>query len=190
MNPFNVEKAAQITAYFALREGGSIDVLKVLKLVYLAERAYLHAYEIPLTGDTFVVTPDGPILAQILDQLDGSIPCNPKWKRHVGARTRHAVRAAPGVSIDALDHLSTANTEVLDEVWANYGHLDGFALRDLVHDDCAQWTAPNGSSRQISYSDLFHWLGKPNVETLVEGIETAYAIGSASMRYSPIEMRL
>lgn len=36
MNTFNVEKAAQITAYFALRAGGSIDELKVLKLVYIA----------------------------------------------------------------------------------------------------------------------------------------------------------
>lgn len=52
MNTFNVEKAAQITAYFALRAGGSIDELKVLKLVYIAERAYLDAYELPLTGDT------------------------------------------------------------------------------------------------------------------------------------------
>ncbi len=54
MNTFNVEKAAQITAYFALRAGGSIDELKVLKLVYIAERAYLDAYELPLTGDTLI----------------------------------------------------------------------------------------------------------------------------------------
>lgn len=189
MNTFNVEKAAQVTAYFALREGGSIDELKVLKLVYIAERAYLDAYELPLTGDTLVATPHGPVLAETLDQVNGSIPHNSEWKRYLGARFHRAVQAAPGVSIETLDHLSIANIEVLDEVWAKYGHLGGFALRDLTYDECAERTDPNGSSRQISYSDLFHWLGKPDVETLVEGIEIANAIKSASTRYSTSGLR-
>jgi len=180
MNTFNVEKAAQITAYFALRAGGSIDELKVLKLVYIAERAYLDAYELPLTGDTLIATSHGPVLAETLDHVNGSIPLNLEWKRYIGARVHHAVQAALGLSIDALDHLSIAAIEVLDEVWAKHGHLDGFALRDLTHDEFAEWSDSNGPARQISYSDLFRALHKPNVETLVEGIEVANAIKSAS----------
>lgn len=189
MNTFNIEKAAQVTAYFALREGGSIDVLKVAKLVYLAERAYLDAYELPLTGDTLVAMPHGPVLSQTLDRVNGVTPDNPEWKHYVGARAHYAVQAAPGVSIETLDHLSIANIEVLDEVWSKYGHLDGFALRDLTHDECTEWTDPNGSSRQISYSDLFRALGKPNVETLVEGVEIANAVKSASTRFGAGGMR-
>lgn len=189
MNPFNVEKAAQVTAYFALREGGSIDVLKVAKLVYLAERAYLDAYELPLTGDTFVAMPHGPVLSQTLDHVNGSAPGNPECMHYVGARAHCTVQAVPDLSIEALDHLSIANIEILDEVWAKYGHLDGFALRNLTHDECTEWTDPNGSSAPIGYSDLFRALGKPNVETLVEGLEIASAIKSASTRFGAGGMR-
>ncbi|CAH1681162.1 hypothetical protein BOSEA31B_15139 [Hyphomicrobiales bacterium] len=41
MNAIKPRKAAHVTAYFAIREGGTIDALKLAKLLYLAERAYL-----------------------------------------------------------------------------------------------------------------------------------------------------
>ncbi|WP_336814191.1 Panacea domain-containing protein [Bosea sp. MMO-172] len=144
VNTFKVEKAAQVTAYFTLREDDSIDVLKVAKLVYLAERAYLDAYELPLIGDTLVAMPHGPVLSPTLDHVNSATPDNPEWKHYVGTRDHSAVKAAHGVSIDNLEHLSIAAIEVLDEVWAKYGHLDGFALRDLTHDECAEWTEPKG----------------------------------------------
>src|SRR6478672_1543419 len=34
---YNVRKAAQVTAFFAKKEGGAIEVLKVAKLLYLAD---------------------------------------------------------------------------------------------------------------------------------------------------------
>ncbi len=37
-NLFNEKKAAQAAAYFLLRAGGRLDVLKLMKLLYLAER--------------------------------------------------------------------------------------------------------------------------------------------------------
>src|SRR6266480_1606796 len=45
---FNVRKAAQMAAFFAKQEGGTINVLKLVKLVYLANRAAMEKYDFPL----------------------------------------------------------------------------------------------------------------------------------------------
>ena len=50
-NLFNEKKAAQAAAYFLLRAGGPLTVLKLMKLLYLAERGSFERYGTPMIGD-------------------------------------------------------------------------------------------------------------------------------------------
>lgn len=181
MNAFKPRKAAHVTAYFAIREGGTIDVLKLAKLLYLAERAYLDAYELPLTGDRLVAMPHGPALSETLNHVNESP--NPGWQAVVSERSGNTVSVVPGVTIEALKRLSPANIEVLEEVWQKYGHLDGLTLRNFTHDNCAEWSDPRGSSHEISYADLFRALGKDDIEELIEEIQIAQGLQLAPARY-------
>jgi hypothetical protein len=45
---YDVGKAAQAAAYFALKSGSSINVLKLCKLLYLAEREFMARYDTPM----------------------------------------------------------------------------------------------------------------------------------------------
>lgn len=181
MNAFKPRKAAHVTAYFAIREGGAIDVLKLAKLLYLAERAYLDAYELPLTGDKLVAMPHGPALSETLNHVNESP--NPGWQAVVSERSGNTVSVVPGVTIQSLKRLSPANIEVLEEVWQKYGHLDGLTLRNFMHDNCAEWSDPRGSSHEISYADLFRALGKDDIEELIEEIQIAQGLQLAPARY-------
>lgn len=44
------KRAAQTAAFFICRAGGAIEVLKLMKLMYLAERESLARYGEPITG--------------------------------------------------------------------------------------------------------------------------------------------
>ena len=59
--------AAQIAAYLIIKEGGSINYLKLTKLLYFVDRTYLLKYGSLLTGDTYAALPIGPVLSQTLD---------------------------------------------------------------------------------------------------------------------------
>ncbi|MGA9893403.1 MAG: type II toxin-antitoxin system antitoxin SocA domain-containing protein, partial [Xanthobacteraceae bacterium] len=68
---YNVRKAAQITAFFAKKEGGSIAVLKVAKLLYLADREFMAAYDLPMLFDELVSMPHGPVTSNTLNYING-----------------------------------------------------------------------------------------------------------------------
>ena len=54
MYGYKERKAAQTAAFFALRSGGSINILKLAKLLYLAERESMEKFDEPLFYDRLV----------------------------------------------------------------------------------------------------------------------------------------
>ena len=64
---FNERKTTQMAAYFISHEGGEISKLKLIKLLYLAERESLRQHGRVMTGDRFVAMPYGPVLSMTLD---------------------------------------------------------------------------------------------------------------------------
>jgi uncharacterized phage-associated protein len=48
---FNYKKAIQTLAYFAQKEGGVINKMKVFKLIWLSDRLHLRKYGRPILND-------------------------------------------------------------------------------------------------------------------------------------------
>lgn len=168
---FSPAKAAHVTAYFAIREGGDIDVLKLAKLVYLAEREHLDVYERPLTGDTLVAMPHGPAPSLTLDHVNGCARGDARWDSVVDDRGAYRVGLKNiAMTLDDLA-LSASERSILTDVYDRFGDLDGFALRDFTHDHCPEWTDPEGSSRRIELPVLLAALGKEDVKAIIERME-------------------
>jgi uncharacterized phage-associated protein len=70
---FRSRKAAQICTYFALQSEGLIEKLKLIKLVYLSERACLALNHRPMLFDELFSLPHGPICSSTLNGIDGEI---------------------------------------------------------------------------------------------------------------------
>jgi hypothetical protein len=64
-------------------------------------------------------------------------------------------------SRDDLDELSDADLEVLEIVWHKFGHMDKWTLRDWTHQNCQEWTDPDGSSLPIDEADRLRAVGIP-----------------------------
>lgn len=161
--PYNPEKAAQTIAYFAMREGGSINVLKVIKLVYLADRESLRLRGHPIQDEPRFSLPHGPINSTTLDHLNGAYRENqPVWQKVLKDRADNKVGLTnKGLTEAELDMLSTRELSILNDVWDKLGHMDRFDLADWTHvpENVVEWQDPNGSRRTISLERMMAAVG-------------------------------
>jgi uncharacterized phage-associated protein len=150
---FRDEKATQTAARFLQRAGGRMNLMKLVKLIYLADRAALVKWGRPITMDLFCSLPHGPIVSNTLnlinEQPDPSF--RRYWHQYISERqTNYDV---------VLDHdphgdqLSRAEETVIDEVFAKYGHLDQWRLRDFTH-TLPEWRDPGASMLPIRIRDI------------------------------------
>lgn len=170
---FNVRKAAQVTAYFAKAEGNAINVLKLVKLFYLANRRAMDRLCFPLVNDNLVSMDHGPVNSITYDYINGYEDERAGWEEFVTDRAHYSVGLVnPSLTVDDLDELSDVELEILDETWKDVGHLPKWKVRDYTHDHCPEWEDPEGSSLSIPYSRVFKFLGKDNSDELAKRILT------------------
>lgn len=168
---YKARKAAQAAAFFALKEGGNINVLKLCKLLYLTEREFMSRYDSPMFFDRLVSMDHGPVPSITLNLISGNLD-NEDWSSFVSDRAGYNVGAAQGVNFEGLDELSRADVGVLNDLWAELGPMDKYELRDYTHKHCGEWENPHGSSYPIPHERVYKNLNKLDSESLSEDIET------------------
>lgn len=161
---FNERRTAQAAAFFLHCAGGRLPLIKLMKLLYLAERESLRLYGDPITGDRLVSMPHGPVLSITYNLMQGESSTPGGWNTWVADREGYDLALAdPGMirtpEQDLLE-LSDTDLEVLASIWRQYGHMDKWRLRDFTHQGgCPEWEDPNGSSMPIHMFDLLQHLG-------------------------------
>ena len=82
---FNERKVAQMAAFFLQQAGGTLNILKLMKLLYLSEREAMNRYGEPLSYDAMVSMPHGPVLSMTYECMNGYGSEDPEGSR----RFRH-----------------------------------------------------------------------------------------------------
>ena len=147
---FNEKRAAQAAAYLLRRHGGPMEYLKLIKLLYLADRRVFIETGLPITGDRMVSMDHGPVLSGIYDLIKGEWSGDGSWRAYVGSPQGYSVR---WTGCEDAEELSEGEREVLDEVYRDFGSLDQWQLRDETH-RLAEWHDPNHSSRPIDPREI------------------------------------
>lgn len=147
--PFNETKATQAAAYLLKLEGGRMNYMKLIKLLYLADRKALLTWRRPVTTDRYVSMKCGPVLSRVygfISQGSG----NSLWEAVISRYGQYEVSLEydPGDS-----DLSEADITVLDEIFFEYGKISNTRLVDLTH-ELPEWRNPGRSSTPISYGDI------------------------------------
>lgn len=178
---FDETKLAQAAAYLVSKRNGRMSHLKLIKLLYLADREALRRFESPITGDNYVAMPHGPVLSRTLDLMNGFVQSNPEgWAGWLSDVQNHEVNTNRPVNREVLDHLSDAEVSVLDDIFARYGHMNRWALRDLTHDpeQVPEWHDPKGTSRPIHLGRVLEAVGKPRdlAQKIREELEAKQAL--------------
>ena len=162
---FNERKVAQMAAYFLGRTKGQMNYLKLLKLLYLADRDSMKHRGHPISGDQYVSMDHGPVLSQTFNLIKGAARFAERgWNYWIADKADYIVSLRRKASREALDELSDADVDVLSHVYAKFGKMDQWKLVDYVHRYCGEWVDPKGSSIPIDYKDVFKALGRAPAE--------------------------
>lgn len=158
---FNQRKAAQAAAYLVKLHGGQINLMALLKLLYLADRAVLVETGYTITGDHMVSMPHGPVLSCIYDSAKWGKMEDDPWYEYMSETTNYEVSLV--CTIPELDELSEYEIDILTNIHDEYGKLDQWELRALTH-RLPEWQDPLGSSLPIDPVSILRFEGKSDAE--------------------------
>lgn len=155
---FNEAKATQAAARLLRNRGGRMSYMKLIKLLYLADREALARWGRPITTDNYVSMDKGPVLSHVLDRInEGPSPDDPSyWAQHITPSGNYEVTLTDDPSGDLL---SEAEDELLDAVFKAHGHLSRWKIVDLVH-TLPEWHDPEGGALAIGYADILRAFNK------------------------------
>ncbi|MDX6498116.1 MAG: hypothetical protein QOG23_1376 [Blastocatellia bacterium] len=149
---FNEAKAAQVAGRFLQLAGGRMYYMLLIKLMYITDRAALIGWGRPLTWDSYVSMPHGPVLSSTLTLINEQPDEGSPWGAMITAPVDYMVRLRQ--ENPATDELSESEEELIQTVFKKYGHMNRYKLRDLLHQVLPEWRDPQGSSLPIAYRDI------------------------------------
>lgn len=156
---FSDEKAAEVAAFFA-GKAGRIDKLKLIKLIYLADRQAMDELGRPILNDEHFSLKNGPICSLALDGINGS-RAQQVWSRRI-VKSGNSVTPATSESFLEFDEVSRRETRILDGVWAKFGAMSTTEVWKWTHEHCPEYEEVTSGCRPISYERIFAALGADN----------------------------
>jgi uncharacterized phage-associated protein len=166
---YRPDKAAQAAAFFTEKAGGSIEKLKLIKLIYLTERESMNKRARPMIYDEMYSLKHGPICFNALNGINGLVDKSiwSKWVKLHGTKTVHAVRVP---SRSKLDHLSNSDLKIMENVWAKFGHMTSAQIRNWTHENCPEYTSLEDGRLPITYTEVFKSIGYENASELANDV--------------------
>lgn len=160
---FNERKAAAAAAMFLQLAGGEMEYVRLLKLLYFADRESLDRLGRPISGDQYVSMEHGPVLSRVYNLMKGVVFGHPEsgpWAEQIRASGRYTLKTGGQPDLGAL---CQAEVDVIAEVFRRYGHLHMWRLRDDTH-RLEEWEDPGESSKEIQVETILRVLGKGEAE--------------------------
>ncbi|MGO4882835.1 MAG: Panacea domain-containing protein [Bryobacteraceae bacterium] len=169
---FNEAKATQAAARFLALRGGAMSYVKLVKLLYLADREALIRWGRPITTDRYTSLDNGPVVSRIYDLMRDEHADNSFriWRKFISAPVDYEVRLLgdPGNG-----ELSPPERQLIDEVFAQHGHQSRRSVVDYTR-SLPEWTNPNGGALPIEYRDILKATHKTeDISAIEEALESA-----------------
>lgn len=171
---YDPEKSSQAAAHLIRRAGGRLNYMKLLKLLYLADRGALERWGITITGDRFVAMPHGPVLTRIYSQITAGPDPDQRQNTWFKLIEKENYDVLLRVADPPTDEMSQREITLLDAIFDEFRDLDQWQLRDYCHAELPEWSDPDGSSFPISYEDVLRALGKSDGEITAIAREAAF----------------
>lgn len=168
---YREDRATQAAARLMELHGGSINVMKLVKLLYFLDRTALLRWGRPITFDYYYALNHGPILSITLDHINAEPnPDEPSyWSRYIGERRGHDVAL---IASAPVDQLSPAEESLIGEIFDRYGRMDQWELSRVSH-NLPEYAHPGRSNRPIAVEDILRGeaFSDEEVADIVEGLE-------------------
>lgn len=152
---FDERKAAQAACVLLDRHGGPMPYIKLVKLLYLADRESLIETGSPITGDRFISMKYGPVLSRVLDLIKESEPAEDSiWHGYVLRAGYDAVLSTAAES----DRLSEYEEGVLGRIFESQGREKEWDVVTRTH-ALPEWTDPGTHAVPIEPEAILRYAG-------------------------------
>ncbi|GMV83872.1 MAG: hypothetical protein AMXMBFR7_50560 [Planctomycetota bacterium] len=149
---FNLIKSIQAAAELLAREPGrQMSRLRLIKLLYIADREALKETGRPITWDRWVAMKHGPVLSRFYDVIKGLEVGSTELAKYVDQQGYQIIlRSDPGKG-----QLNRYEIRKLAELSNRYRDQDEWELVEITH-QFPEWIKnnPGDSSRQIPLEDI------------------------------------
>ncbi len=156
---FSTKKTVQAAAVLLNLGRGRMDYLRLLKLLYIADRDSIARTGRPIIGNRTVAMKNGPLHSEVYNLIKGEHIDAPLWSEHI-RKEGYEVELVndPGVS-----ELSAAEVRVLTEVSDRFALVSEWDIVEATH-DFPEWAKnwPNGegnTSHTIPFEDILEAVG-------------------------------
>ncbi len=126
---FNIEKAVQAMSYFA-QKLGEVEKIKLIKLIYLADREHFIRTGAPITGDRQVAMPYGPVPSCTLDLINGLVDGADQLAYRYLTVKNNKIRPHKSAGTSAL---SDDELDTLKKIFKEHGKKNAWALASETH---------------------------------------------------------
>jgi uncharacterized phage-associated protein len=160
LGPFRSEKLIQATAVLLkTTDPRRMSRLRLLKLLYIADRECIRESGRSITGDRAVAMDHGPVLSRTYACIKGQNYTATSWEQFFRRSGKHDVElhADPGIG-----KLSQYEIRTLQSVAERFEELDDWSLSEHTH-TFPEWLRNRpepGSSRHISVHDVLEAVGR------------------------------
>jgi len=182
---FSTEKTIQAVCVLLQCAKGSMGYLRMLKLLYLADRENLRLSHRPIIGSRIVAMDKGPLHSEVYDLVKGEHLDEPLWSSYI-QKEGYEIRLLkdPGRS-----KLSVAELRVLTNISETFKEFDDWDLVEETH-KLPEWqknysAQTANTSYTISFEDLIDAVGLAKekqkiIDDLKEEMEVDKILASVS----------
>lgn len=169
-SPFrlNQHKAIQAVAFLLKLKHDSNkadNYMRLVKLLYFADRESIRETGSPITGDRFVAMEHGPTLSGLLDFVNQQRPDNAEWDKYI-ERTGYEIRL---VDEPGNGELSKYEIALLRRIWEENRELGEWQVAQKS-EQLPEWKNPGKSSKPIPLADILNAVGLSKYSAEIEAL--------------------
>ncbi|HEY0758496.1 MAG TPA: Panacea domain-containing protein [Acidisarcina sp.] len=163
---FDAEKVTEAAALLLDLRGGRMHYIKLLKLLYIADRQAFAEWGIPISHDNYVSMDNGPVLSQTYNLVKEG---GRFWSQHISAPFADSEVELLGAPPKGKK-LSVAEENLLRRIFDMHGRKNRWDIVDYVH-KFPEWRDPHGSSLPIGVGEILQALKVPDGKAILAELE-------------------
>jgi len=136
----NERKVTQAGARFIAASGGTIDHIKLVKLMYLLERRALVEWGHPVLNDVYFSLKNGPIPSGVCDLINST---DTFWSKSISKEPKNLLRLIKAVGDDEL---SAPEKRLIDELSETHRNASGPDMIRYTH-GLKEWENPEKAGK-------------------------------------------
>ena len=140
-----------------------MSYLKLVKLLYLADREALNRWGFSITTDRYVAMEHGPVVSNTYSLMTSEEGEHAFWSQYITPPLGNYEIALKSEAVPD-GQLSRAEQKLLTEIYGTFGTWNRWRVRDYTH-SLAEWRDPGKTSIPISIREILEAQGASEEES-------------------------